>query len=173
MKSVFLSAGHSEVDPGVVVGRRREADIAVEARNMVGFYLAQANVVFETDGTGTANLPLKQAAARARRHPIGLEFHCNGSTNRLATGCEVLSAPDDVRLSADVSRAISTSLNIRDRGAKPENAGQHHRLAFVQAGGIIVEMFFLTNPLDLAQYDERKWLMAKSIADVIIKACRS
>ena len=59
------------------------------------------------------------------------------------------------------------TLGIRDRGAKPENAGQHHRLAFVRSGGIIVELFFLTNPSDMAAYDARKWMAAREVAAVL------
>ena len=182
MKSVFLSAGHSDKDPGATVTEsrtvnavttrvlRKEADIGVAFRNMVAFYLQRAGVPFELDGTGRQNLPLSVAAARARYHPIGVEFHCNAAAAITATGAECLSGPKDTLLSAQISAAIARSLGIRDRGAKPENAGQHHRLAFVQAGGIIVELFFLTNPDDLAAYDARCWLAASAVADVLIKA---
>ena len=170
MRSIFVSAGHSDTDPGAVAWRRREADIAVEFRNMTAFYLQRAGVPHDLDGSGTANLPLREAAARAKRHPIGVEFHCNAAANRTATGAECLSAPKDAALAGRISAAIAGALGIRNRGAKPENAGQHHRLAFVQAGGIIVELFFLTNPDDLAAYDARKWLAARAVADVLIEA---
>jgi N-acetylmuramoyl-L-alanine amidase len=178
MKTAFLSAGHSGTDPGAVTtqdlpdgkkAQRKESDIGVEFRNMVSFYLSRAGVPHELDGTGTTNLPLREAVVKARRHPIGLEFHCNASANPTATGVECLSAPDDAGLSADLCKALAGALGIRNRGAKPENAGQHHRLAFVQAGGVIVELFFITNPADLAAYDEKKWLAAKAVADVLIK----
>lgn len=168
MKSIFLSAGHSDTDPGAVANGRREADIAVEFRNLVSFYLLRAGVPHELDGAGTENLPLREAVRKARRHPIGLEFHCNAAANPAATGVETLSGPEDFPLAADICKALAESLGIRNRGAKPENAGQHHRLAFVQAGGIIVELFFLTNAEDLAAYDARKWLAARAVADVLI-----
>lgn len=170
MRSIFLSAGHSETDPGAVAHGRREADVAVEFRNLVAFYLQRAGVPHELDGAGTQNLPLAQAAKLARKHPIAVEFHCNAAESAAATGAECLSGPKDVGLSAKISAAIAASLGIRDRGAKPENAGQHHRLAFVQAGGIIVELFFLTNRSDLAQYDARKWLAARAVAEVLTAA---
>lgn len=187
MRSIFVSAGHSDTDPGAVttqlvgcdaLGRdirltRREADIAVEFRNMVAFYLQRAGVPHELDGHGTQNLPLREAAARARRHPIGVEFHCNASDNPKATGVETLSAAKDSALGARICDAIAGALGIRNRGAKPENAGQHHRLAFVQAGGIIVELFFLSNPADLASYDARRWLAARAVAEVLIEAARA
>ncbi len=169
MKSIFLSAGHSGTDPGAVANGRREADIAVEFRNLVSFYLLRAGVPHELDGRGTENLPLREAVVRARRHPIGVEFHCNAAASAQATGVETLQADKDHRLGADICRAIAGTLGLRNRGAKPENAGQHHRLAFVQAGGIIVELFFLTNPGDLAAYDAKKWLAARAVADVLIE----
>lgn len=170
MRSIFVSAGHSNVDPGATAFGRREADIAVEFRNLVSFYLTRDGVPHELDGHGTENLPLSTAAARARRHPIGVEFHCNAASSSAATGAECLSGQKDVVLSAQISAAIANALGIRNRGAKPENAGQHSRLAFVQAGGIIVELFFLTNRLDLAAYDARKWVAARDVAAVLTAA---
>lgn len=169
MKSVFVSAGHSGTDPGAVAFGRKEADVAVEFRNMVAFYLQRAGVPHEMDGQGTVNLPLREAVVKARKHPLGVEFHCNAAASAQATGVECLSAPKDAGLSADLCKALSGALGIRNRGAKPEGAGQHARLAFVQAGGVIVELFFITNPADLAAYDAKKWLAAKAVADVLIE----
>ncbi len=167
MKSVFLSAGHSDTEPGAVGFGRREADIVVEFRNIVSFFLWWAGVPHELDGKGTGNIPLREAVVKARRHPIGVEFHCNAGPPT-ATGVETLSAPDDMALGGRICQSLASSLNIRNRGAKPENAGQHHRLAFVQAGGIIVELFFISNSTDLAAYDRRKWAAAQAVADVLI-----
>lgn len=171
MKAIFVSAGHSNVDPGAVANGRREADIAVEFRNMVAFYLQRAGVPHGLDGKGTENLPLKVAAARARDFDLAVEFHCNAATPK-ATGVEALSGPKDTKLSAAICKAISDVFGIANRGAKPENAGQHHRLAFVQSGGVIVELLFITNKGDLAAYDARKWLAAKAVADVLAKAAK-
>lgn len=178
-KKLFLSAGHSTTDPGAVARAfdskgnpilRREADIAVEMRNMVSFYLSQYGVPHTVDGHGTENIPLKEAAAKMRGFQYGVEFHCNSAVSPTATGTEVLCDFADARdraLSADLSAAIAKALAIRDRGAKPENSGQHSRLAFVRAGGVIVELFFLSNPNDLAKWDARKWLAARSCAEVL------
>jgi N-acetylmuramoyl-L-alanine amidase len=168
MKSIFLSAGHSDTDPGAVAYGRREADVVREFRNIVSFYLMRAGVPHELDGSATQNLPLREAVARARRHPIAVEFHCNAAASPSASGVETLSAPSDMLLGGRICVAIADGLAIRNRGAKPENAGQHHRLAFVQAGGIIVETFFLTSPVDVAAYDARKWLAARNVANVLI-----
>lgn len=170
---IFLSAGHSNTDPGAVAFGRKEADIAVEFRNIVSFYLSRDGIAHELDGKGTDNLPLAATVKRTKQiQGIEIEFHCNAAANASATGCETLQGPKDTALGSKLCEAISGALKIRNRGAKPENSGQHSRLAFVQAGGIIVELLFITNRNDLAAYDARKWLAAKAVAEVIAKASR-
>ena len=168
MGSIFLSAGHGGDDPGAVANGRREADIAVDMRNMVALYVERAGVKFETDGKLKVNDPLRRAVVQARRHPLAIEFHCNAASSQ-ASGVETLSAPKDFDLGNKLCRVVADCLGIRNRGAKPENAGQHHRLAFVQAGGIIMELFFITNKSDLANYDKYKWLAARHMADILMK----
>jgi N-acetylmuramoyl-L-alanine amidase len=182
MRSIFLSAGHSLTDPGAVgttldaTGKSvplKEADVAVEIRNIVAFYLNELGIPYEVDGKGTANIPLKEAIVRARKHPIGIEFHCNASSTATATGVETLQGTSNTNLGAKICDAIADALLIRNRGAKPENSGQHHRLGFVQAGGIIVELFFISNPSDVASYQARKWILGKAIAETLAKAARN
>lgn len=170
--AVFLSAGHSLTDPGAVANGRKEADIAVDFRNMVALYLDRAGIPVVTDGSHKDNWPLKQAAAEARKHKIAVEFHCNAASPS-ATGVETLQGDSDFALGQSICDAISVQLGIKNRGAKPENSGQHHRLAFVQAGGIIVELFFITNLSDLAAYDAKKWLAARAVAEVLEDAYRA
>lgn len=167
-KSILLAAGHSNKDPGVCAFGLREADVAVEMRNLVSFYLSRAGFTHDLDGKGTDNMPLAQSAALARKHQLPFEFHCNGVEDAGANGVEVLAEPSDMALAARLSKAISDALQLKNRGAKGEASGHHSRLAFIGAGGLIVELFFLTNAADLAAYAARKWLAAKAIADVII-----
>ena len=166
---MFISAGHSETDPGAVAFGRREADIACEFRNLVSFYLQRDKIPHELDGVGTVNMPLNLVVKRSRLHRLSLEFHCNAGPPS-ATGVEVLCAAKDNGVAAKLCEALSSVFEIRNRGVKPENAGQHHRLAFVQAGGMIVELFFISNKKDLAAYDAKKWLAAKAVADILKQA---
>lgn len=171
--AILISAGHSDSDPGAVAFGRREADIAVEFRTILVKCLADLGIQAETDGAGKDNLPLREAVKLTKGKDIAIEIHLNASANATASGVETLSGPEDMDLGERLCAAISQALNIRNRGAKPENAGQHHRLAFVQAGGIILELFFLTNPNDLAAYDGRKWPLARAVAQVIEDAYRA
>lgn len=167
---MFISAGHSENDPGAVAFGRREADIVVEARNIISFYLQRDRVPHELDGFGTVNMPLNIVVKRSIKHRLSIELHCNAAASSNASGVEVLCAPKDNAVAAKLCHAISTVLGIPNRGVKPENAGQHSRLAFVRAGGMIVELFFITNRRDLAAWDGRKWLVCREIARILKEA---
>lgn len=166
---MFISAGHSEADPGAVAFGRREADIACEFRNIVSFYLQRDKVSHELDGFGTVNMPLREVVKRSRKHKRSIEIHCNAGPPT-ATGVEILCGPKDNAVAAQLCASISVNLGIRNRGVKPENAGQHSRLAFVQAGGMILELFFLSNRQDLLAYDNRKWLAARGVAEILTAA---
>lgn len=166
MTAIFVSAGHSNTDSGAVAQGRKEADIVVEFRNIVSFYLKQWRVPHFTDGVGAENWPLSRAAKEAKSYAMAVEFHLNAA-GPVARGVETLSAPKDYDLGTKLCAVIAATLGTKNRGAKPENSGQHKRLAFVQAGGIIVELFFITNKADLAAYDAKKWLLAKNVATVL------
>lgn len=172
MKTVFISAGHSDKDPGAVANGYKESDIVLDFRKLVAFYLERAGVPFGMDGGPQVNLPLAKAAQMARDYGIALEFHCNAAANPTATGVEVLAGPKDMELAAALSASIAAALGIRNRGAKPESAGQHQRLAFVQSGGMIVELFFITNPQDLKAYLDKKWVVASEVAKLLIEESR-
>lgn len=167
VKSLFISAGHSNDDPGAAANGVTEADIVLEFRNMVGEELARRGVSFNQDGEGEVNMPLKRAAGIAAAHDVAVEFHCNAATPA-ATGCETLSKREAFPFAGRLCTAMADTMGIRNRGSKPENSGQHSRLAFVSdGGGVIVELFFLTNTDDLARYRANKQSLASAIADVL------
>lgn len=164
---MFLSAGHSQTDPGNIGFNRHEADIAEEFRNILSFCLDDIKVEHEVDGRGLENKPLKDAMAMARKHRVSMEFHCNGNEGKPGTGVEIFCADKDNKLAAKLCVAISESLGIRNRGVKPQGMSQHSSLGFVRAGGMVVELFFLNNHEDLAKYDAFKWKCARAVAKVL------
>lgn len=168
MKPIFISAGHSAADPGAVNGKITEASVVLEFRDMVAHYLPEAL----RDGAKGENLPLSQAVKMIPRGGVAVEFHLNAAGSPSATGVETLSGEADKVLGAKLCATVAARLGIRNRGAKGEGSGQHSRLAFVQAGGIILELFFLSNPDDLAAYEAKKWLVARDVADVLREAAK-
>lgn len=169
MRKIFISSGHDNKDSGAVYNGFSESELVRDFRNLVGFYLDKQGVDFLSDGHGSVNLPLKEVVKMVPKDAVAVEFHLNAFTPS-ATGVETLSSPKDFELGRQLCEAVSKRLGIKNRGAKPENAGQHSRLAFVQAGGLILELFFLTNKQDLANYQAVKWLLARDVADILVKA---
>lgn len=169
-KTLLISAGHSMTDPGAVgVNGMTEADIVLDFRDRLCDYLAD-RIVVSRDGQPGQNLPLRQACAMARRHDVAVEFHCNAAASSRATGVETLSAPKDDVFGEHLCATIAKTLGIRNRGDKGEGDGQHSRLAFIRAGGVIVETFFLTNLDDLAAYRENLDTLVKTVGLALIDA---
>lgn len=169
---VTVTAGHSNTDSGAVSGKVHEQIIATDARNIVVWYLKQAGITVRTDGVGQDNQPLREAVKLIKGADIAIELHCNASTNPLARGVEVLANPRHKGIAQSISKAIADALgtNVRgDNGYKPENSGQHSRLAYVQAGGLIVELFFITNAVELDAWNAKKWLVCKAIVNVLLE----
>ena len=171
---ILISAGHSNTDPGAAAAGWTEAEVVRDMRNMVGHYLSQAHVSFMQDGEGNTNLPLKDAGRLAALASIAVEFHCNSFSKPTAQGVEALAQSKDKVLSQKLCKAVSKHMNNTIRGAdggwKNEGSGQHSRLFFVQKGGIILELFFISNPVERNRWTEVKWLVAKEVAGVLIEA---
>ena len=76
------------------------------------------------------------------------------------------------RLCRAVEQVTGWKLRGED-GYKPDNAGQHSRLAYAQAGGIIFEPFFISNDADLAQWKQTKWSICRAIANAIAEEVKA
>lgn len=172
-KIICLTAGHSNRDPGAVNGSDREADLAQDMRNIVASILRNDyGYTVRTDGEGKGNLPLGKALTLIRGSALAVEFHMNAAANKTATGIEALATPRNKRWCQILSRAVAdvTGWRLRgDSGYKPDDAGQHSRLAYAQHGGIVFEPFFISNDADLALFKAKKWVICRAIADAIAK----
>lgn len=172
MRRIVITAGHSNIDPGATNGVLTEAHVVTEFRNMVAFYLNRENVDHATDGEGCENLSLNKAIQLITPGSLAVEFHCNAFTNPAATGVETLSQDKDKPLGAVLCRTTANVLGIVNRGAKSEGSGQHSRLGFVRAGGIILELFFISNSDDTRRYLDKRWVLARDIAHELIRMAR-
>lgn len=169
-RSLFISAGHSQRDPGAYGNGYTEADVVLDFRNRVADAM-RGKVAFGKDGDRGENLPLKDAVRLAKVRDVAVEFHCNAAGDPRATGVETLSGPEHIELGKALCRAVSDVMGIANRGAKGEASGQHSRLAFISdGGGIILELFFLTNRKDLREYLAAPQRVADAVARVLMEA---
>ena len=166
-----ITAGHSNTDPGAVAGKRKEADIAVAMRNLVAAALRAKGYEVLTDGEGLENQDLNRAIALVKRATAcAVEFHMNASANPAATGVETISLPKDKALSQRISAVIAGVLGLKLRGDKgwiDQSQSARGRLGYVNAGGLIVELCFLSNPQELAKLDASMERVAEAIAGAL------
>ena len=174
---ITITAGHSNTDPGAVNGSDREADIAQDMRNIVASILrTDHGLEVKTDGEGKGNLPLREAVKLIKGSRLAVEFHTNAALNKTATGIEALSTPKNKAACQRLCRAVEqvTGWKLRgEDGYKPDNAGQHSRLAYAQAGGIILEPFFISNDGDLVKWKQTKWSICRAIANAIAEEVKA
>ncbi|WOE40679.1 N-acetylmuramoyl-L-alanine amidase [Acinetobacter chinensis] len=169
---VTVTAGHSNVDPGAVNGKIKEAELVTNFRNAVAFYLRAAGIDTRTDGSGVKNDPLSAAIKLIKGSSAAVEFHMNAAASKQANGVETIALPQDKKLAQDLSAAVATALGSRlrgDNGWIDQTKSARGSLAYINAGGLIVELGFISNEAELAAFQARYWIAAKAVADVLIQ----
>ena len=178
-KIITVTSGHSntgKIDSGAVTtvnGKLvKEADLAVKLRNAILHYLQQdKEIVTRCDGYGQVNLELKEAIKLIKGSDVSLEVHFNSSTNKTANGVECIALPKDKALAQKLSAAVSKVTGSRLRGVGghiTQEDSARGKLGYVSAGGCILEVAFLSNSSELQIFEEKYWLIAKEVAQVLI-----
>lgn len=176
-KIAAICAGHSDVDSGAVTKQDgkliKEATLAVQFRNAVITYLQkEKNITLRVDGHGNNNAPLSESIKLIKGSDLAIEFHMNASVNATASGVETISLPKDKVLSQKLSAAIAKVFDSKLRGDKgwiDQSQSARGKLGFVSNKGLIVELEFISNPDKLKMFQEKYWLAARAVADVIIE----
>lgn len=165
-----ITAGHSNVDPGAVNGKTKESELVANFRNSVSHYLREYGVQVKNDGTGSKNDPLSSAIKLISGSDVAVEFHMNAAASKQANGVETIALPQDKKLAQDLSAAVASALGSRLRGNNgwiDQSKSARGRLGYVNAGGLIVELGFISNDDELARFNARYWLAAKAVAKVL------
>ena len=166
-----VTAGHSDVDPGAVSSYSNEESVAQEARNMLAAALRERGHTVRTDGDEDTNQSLNQAIRLIPGSAAAVELHCNAGPSS-ATGVETIALPKDRQLAMALSRALSEALGLRLRGRDrdgwiDQSDSARGRLGYINAGGLIVELFFLSNPSDCAAWEAYQDDAIEALADVL------
>ena len=171
-KFVTITAGHSNSDPGAVNGKTKEAELVRQFRNAVAFYLREAGIQYKTDGIGATNQNLNAAIKLIKGSSVAVEFHMNAAASKQANGVETIALPKNKKLAQELSKAVADAFGSRlrgDNGWIDQSKSARGRLAYVNAGGLIVELGFISNEEELFQFNARYWSAAKAVAQVIIQ----
>ncbi|WP_434777705.1 N-acetylmuramoyl-L-alanine amidase [Neisseria sp. Ec49-e6-T10] len=167
---IVITAGHSNTDPGAMARGLKESELVADLRNIVASKLRAFGHTVITDGEGKNNLPLNQAIALIKQGQVAIELHFNAAESKTAKGVETIALPKNKALSQKLSNAVAKVLNTTVRGENgfiDQSKSARGRLGYVNAGGLILEVCFISNPQEMAEYQAKKWLVASAIADVL------
>lgn len=159
MTVIVLTAGHSSTDPGAVAGGYTEAELMLELRDLTADRLRNLGHVVIEDGGDGENLPLRHAISLIRQSALAVELHTNASSNPTANGVETIGLPSMRGFCQGLSSVVARCLGSRVRGDNgwiDQSQSARGRLGFVNAGGVILETFFLSNPDERARYLARR-----------------
>lgn len=169
-RTFTVTAGHGATDPGAVYFGYTERELMTELRDLVANKLRAKGHQVRTDGDSGINLALTQALHLIAGSAAAIELHTNAAASDAATGVEVVALPAQKDLAQRVAKAIAAVLGMRLRGEGgfiDQTQSARGRLGYVARGGMVVEVFFLSNIRDLSVYQARKWLVAQAIADTL------
>lgn len=170
MKPYTVTAGHGGSDPGAVANGFAERDLMTHLRDVVAHKLRARGLSVRTDGEKGINDPLASAIHLIAGSQVAIELHTNASTNRSARGVEVISLPSQKaaaqRIAAGIARVLNTPVR-GDAGWIDQSQSARGRLGFVARGGMVVEVFFISNPMELAAYQALSWNVASAIVDAV------
>lgn len=172
MKTIGVTAGHSNTDPGAVANGTKESDVVTQLRDIVALKLREKGYTVLTDGGKGDNKPLNEAIRIVSKVDLAIELHLNASANPKATGVEAIALPHLKQLSQRLSKSVAGVLGLKvrgDGGYIDQSQSARGRLGFVSAGGLILEVGFISNPNDLRAIKEKLWLVASVIVEELIK----
>lgn len=172
MKTYVITAGHSNVDPGAVANGQREAVLAVELRDIIAAKLREKGYTVLTDGQRGDNKPLSSAIKLIKQGDVAVEIHFNAAANPAAAGVETIALPKHKALAQRLSQAIAGVAGSKlrgDAGYIDQSKSARGRLGYVSAGGLIVEVAFISNRAEMAAYQAKKWLVASAIVEALLK----
>lgn len=168
---ITVTAGHGGSDPGAVSGSHNERDLMVQLRDIVATKLRVAGHDVKTDGGKLQNLPLVHALTLVPGADCAIELHMNAAASPKARGVEVVSLRRDKLRAQKIAQAIAKVMDAPlrgDGGWIDQEQTARGRLGFVRAGGLVVEVCFISNHDELYRYLERYWLVATAIADAVV-----
>jgi N-acetylmuramoyl-L-alanine amidase len=180
MKTILLDPGHGMAnrrtgvyDSGAEAAGVHEAAICMDWVNVLRAVLMQRGcrvIRTRVDAKDPAPVSARAAIARQYRAEILLCIHCNAADGR-ASGTEAYyRGTGNKARAAQISAAVSSTLGLKDRGAKSEGQSQHPSLAVMAFQPCyLVELGFIDNKTDrTAMLDSVKRRAAcEKLADIL------
>lgn len=164
---VALVVGHRLSSQGACAPDICEFDFNEDLAHMVARFIPESYVVYRETYRG---LPDK---INKEKPELIISFHCN-AFNKKVSGTETLyyyKSKKGKKLAKKLQKAIVNVLDLKDRGIKPKSAEDRggYLLKYTNAPCVIIEPFFIDNPIDLVIATELKKELSEAIAMAILE----
>lgn len=173
---IFISAGHSNNDPGAQALGIREADLTKNARDLLNSFSNARDVILDKDWQTNQQY---QASIHPADGSVVYDLHFNvGPPSASGTECYVNRADFankkslSYRMATEICATTSRILGIGNRGVKPENNSQHSRLGILNLGAgcsVLWEICFITSAMDMQKYQRNKRDLLAEVAKILKK----
>lgn len=170
MTTVTVTAGHGGGKSGAEYWGTTEAAEMAVLRDKVAAILQAAGYTVRADGHGDENMGLEQAVALVSGSALAIELHLNAFTDPGATGVEVVAPPARKNAAQRIARGIAAVISRRLRGEGgwiDQTKTARGSLAFIRAGGLIVEVCFMSNRSEWDAYQANVDRIAEAIAAAV------
>lgn len=153
---IYLSSGHAKNDPGAISQGTTEYDevqrLIQEIKPMLDFHIPISLIDDTLIGT------IKWLTKTMKEGDIAIELHLDSATPT-ANGASIWyddAQPWNRGFGEILLNNYCTLMDIKNRGAFPDNQNRHKRLGFTETGkSYVMEMGFITNKNDLKKIKEK------------------
>jgi N-acetylmuramoyl-L-alanine amidase len=171
-----ITAGHSDDRPGAYAdgtwaGKPKllsEEQLMQDLATICVGKAVQRGHTVRTDVVAGINKPLAWALGLIFGSDAAIELHANASADPRITGVEIYSLPKHKAKAQGIAWRVAQALGVGlrgDKGWKDQSQSQHTTLAFVQAGGMLLEVFWISNPTEVAAFEAKQCLVAQAIVE--------
>jgi N-acetylmuramoyl-L-alanine amidase len=182
MGRIFLTAGHHLKDSGAIGNGYQENNLTIELRNLVSQRIKQLDqsiIIWNDDDNDTLAQVIKKIKTIATSSDYLLELHFDSSESKTATGSTALIAKDARDKSKNFATKLvsitSKVLDVKNRGVIDETKSNRGKLGVLHtvASSCLLEICFLSNHLDIEEFQKFKHWLAEEIALVIISTLKA
>ncbi len=171
----FISAGHSNADPGAVSGGKKESDITKIIRDAIAANAKSTEIILDKDFETNRQY---QGRIKPGAGSVIFDIHLNASGNPKVSGVECFVNKKDFANKNSLSykmadrfcREYSAILGIPNRGVKGESSSQHSRIGILNLGAgvsVLCEVDFITSTTAVQNIIAKKDQLGKEGAKIM------
>ncbi len=163
---ILIDPGHGGDDPGAVAENCTEASINLRVAQQLGPILASEkfDVYYTRYFDQTISLATRVGIANSLHPDLYLSLHCNSATSPRGRGLEVFTSPGQTRSDIIATHLLNsfaqsfpdTKIRIDNSDGDPDKEADFYVLRSTGCPAVLIEMGFLSNPVD------REWLQRES-----------